>query len=93
MKYVPTIYLQLMMKDIPILKKVTYVLNNDVYVYERFGIWKRFNPKKLTNERVGEFCKMAESENQEVVVCWIGSLQHRREQVAEYLQYEGTVEE
>lgn len=88
MKYVPTLYLKLMMKEIPISKDVTYVLNNDVYLYERFGVWKKYNPEKLTSEKIVEFCEMGKEHNQEVVVCWTGNLDHRRKQLGEYLKCE-----
>lgn len=85
MKYVPTLYLKLMIKEMPICKEATYILNNDVYLYKGFSIWEKRNHKKLNNETIVEACEIADKHNQKIVICWTGSLQHRREQLEKYL--------
>ena len=88
MKYVPTFYLQHKMKEIEVARHVVYILDNRLYIHVRFGIWEKCWGRELTNEEIVELCEKGKKEEFNVVVCWTGSLQHRREQLDKYLKCE-----
>lgn len=93
MKYVPTFYLQQKMKEIKVARHVVYILDNKLYIHVKYGIWERCGNRALTNEEIVDLCKRGKEEEFNVVVCWTGELQHRREQLAEYLKCEGLATE